>query len=452
MSSVELVMDTRFLGVDLAWREVNDTGLANESGVAVIDTTGRILDAGWTRGLEETIGWINTAAGSGSALLFVDAPLIVTNPTGQRPCEQQVGQRYGRWQVSANSTNTRSPHLAGVTLHRELQATGWTYSDGTDWPPAAAHTMYECYPYTTLVGAPELGYDKARPRYKRKPKSIPAALWRPQRAAACDELIRRLSSLDSVDPPLLLDSHPVTLALSHEPSPVNDGYYKHREDLVDALICAWTAALWHRHGQARCQLLGSPSSPVPSPTATIIAPARPEQRQAVRGRRSSTKRPDTGPLIRGQHFHERVQTAFLADLLGADARPEHPITLTKTKNGRIDLLVLPQGEEHMAVVVEIKSTSWDDLAEHRVRPNLRAHIRQLQHYLDVYIADLADKPEPTGTDEHDDGNPPAWDSAAGVLLYPQRPTDPILAEFIKDTADREALMVVWYNETDWTDG
>jgi len=41
---------------------------------------------------------------------------------------------------------------------------------------------------------------------------------------------------------------------------------------------------------------------------------------------------------------------------------------------------------------------------------------------------------------------------AGVLLYPQRPTDRALAEFIESIADREALMVVWYDEADWADG
>jgi predicted RNase H-like nuclease len=450
MSDTEVVVGTRFLGVDLAWGNGGAAGPANESGVAVVDDCGRVLRAGWARGLEETIDWINSAAGAGPALLFVDAPLIVTNPAGQRECERQAGQRYGRWKVSANSTNTRSPRLAGVALCSELRATGWAYSDGTDWPPAAGRTMCECYPYTTLVGAPELGYDRTRPRYKRRPKGMPVAVWRPQRATACDELIRRLSSLDAADPPLLLDTHPVTRMLCHEPSPLRDDEYKHREDLIDALICAWTAALWRRHGQARCQLLGLPSSPATGPAATIIAPVRPEQRGAAHGKPQAT-RPDASVLTRGRDFHQRVQTAFLADLLGADARPEHTITLTKTRNGRVDLLVLPQGEERMAVVVEIKSTPWDELAGHRIRPNLRDHIRQLQRYLDVYIADLANKSGPTLTTDQD-GATPAWDSVSGVLLYPKRPADRAVGGLVESTADREALMVVWYDEADWADG
>jgi len=70
----------------------------------VLDLDGRILDAGWTRGLDETVERVVGATGE-SALLFVDAPLVVDNLRGQRKCETQVGQRYGRWKVSANTTN-----------------------------------------------------------------------------------------------------------------------------------------------------------------------------------------------------------------------------------------------------------------------------------------------------------------------------------------------------------
>jgi predicted RNase H-like nuclease len=272
------VVTGRFLGIDLAWREDEPTRRANESGVAALDPSGVVLDAGWTTGLAETAAWVRSAAGAGPAVLFVDAPLLVDNAAGQRLCERQVGQRYGRWKVSANSTNTGSRRLAGVTLRKNLEAAGWQYCDGRSGPLTDRYTMSECYPYTTLVGAAEFGYDRERPRYKRKPRTVPAVRWRAERATCCDTLIQRLASLRVADPPLRLDSHPVTRQLSTDCSPLDDVAYKHREDLIDALICAWTAALWARHGTARCQVLG-PTDPTPLPAATIIAPARPEQRQ-----------------------------------------------------------------------------------------------------------------------------------------------------------------------------
>jgi predicted RNase H-like nuclease len=273
--------EMRFLGIDLAWREDAPGRPANESGVASIDATGRVLDAGWTRGLDETVAWARAAAGEGPALLFVDASLVVTNEGGQRECETQVGRRYGRWKVSANTTNVHSPRLAGVRLRSTLEAYGWSYSDGMDGPPERGRVISECYPYTTLVGAFELGYATERPRYKRKPPRMPVARWRPERATTCDGLISRIQRLATADPPLVLDSHPVARRLTEEPSPLADADYKHREDLIDALLCAWTAALWWRHGLARCQVLGPYGPDARSgdaPTATIIAPARPEQR------------------------------------------------------------------------------------------------------------------------------------------------------------------------------
>jgi predicted RNase H-like nuclease len=272
------VADTRFIGVDLAWREGSADLVANETGVAVIDRDGQILDAGWTRGVEQTIGWAVSAAGDGDAVLFADAPLVVANETGQRLCETQVGQRYGRWMVSANTTNIHSPRLAGVQFLRLAGLSGWQYSDGSGGPPDCGRFVSETYPYATLVGAAELGYDTERPRYKRKPPRLPAAQWRAVRAANCDTLIERLGQLADADPPLPLQSHPVTKDLAEQPSPVSDAAYKHREDLIDALLCAWTASLWTRHGFDRCQVLGLPTNPTGDPAATMIVPARPEQR------------------------------------------------------------------------------------------------------------------------------------------------------------------------------
>jgi predicted RNase H-like nuclease len=265
-----------FIGIDLAWGEGTERILPRDSGLVALGESGAVIDAGWTRGLEATQTWIEHVA-QGDTLLFIDAPLIVDNPHGQRLCEKQVGQRYSRWKVSANSTNLSSPVQAGVRLRQRLEAFGWHYDDGRSGPRGAGRVMSECHPYTTLVGANELGYGLERPVYKRKPKSLSAAEFRPVRAASCDDLIVRLASLRSADPPLDLLSHPETRALVDQASPPVDHAYKRREDLIDAVICAWTAALWFRFGLERCQVLGLAHGHGDS-QATIIAPCRPEQR------------------------------------------------------------------------------------------------------------------------------------------------------------------------------
>lgn len=268
----------RFLGIDLAWA---DGDVVNETGVVALARDGTIADAGWTSGVEETAAWIADNSGGTDCVAFIDAPLLVLNEDRQRHCERQVGQRYGTWKVSANSTNRASPRLAGVRLREELEVVGWRYDDGTSGPPASGLSLSECYPYTVLVGAEELRYDVERPRYKRKPRRMPVARWRIVRAVACDDLIGRLSALETADPPLGLRSHPETATLAEEASPTSDRPYKHREDLIDACLAAWAAALWHRHGRSRCQVLGADDPLVDErgARATIIAPARPEQRR-----------------------------------------------------------------------------------------------------------------------------------------------------------------------------
>jgi predicted RNase H-like nuclease len=78
--------------------------------------------------------------------------------------------------------------------------------------------------------------------------------------------------------PIDLSSHPGTSALVEQRSLSSSVAYKQREDLLDAAICVWTAALWHRYGMDRCQVLGVPADGPGGPVASIIAPARPEQR------------------------------------------------------------------------------------------------------------------------------------------------------------------------------
>jgi len=272
-ATVEYKETVDVLGVDLAWRD-NRSSRPNETGVAAVSADGQLMDAGWVRGLTETVAWIDSHR-ERDVLVMVDAPLVVTNERGQRTCDTHTGQRYGRWKVSANSTNLASPRQAGTVLRQRLEALGWIYDPGWNGPPRTGRVVSECYPYTTLVGGHELGYDVERPVYKRKPKKIRVTEFRPGRAEVCDDLLSRLDRLAVADPPLRLRSHPETAALLSERSPY-DREYKHREDLIDAVLCAWTGLLWLRHGFDRCQVLGDPG---PGPVATIIAPSRAAQRR-----------------------------------------------------------------------------------------------------------------------------------------------------------------------------
>ncbi|WP_438853895.1 DUF429 domain-containing protein [Agromyces sp. M3QZ16-3] len=271
---------SHYIGVDLAWGEGSDRKAANETGLVMIDDEGTVLDAGWVRGIDAVLAWL-TARATSSSLIAIDAPLVVSNATGMRDCEREVGRAYGRWQVSANATNLGRGWQAGISLRDRLEEAGLRYWSGLGARARSSATFFECYPYTTLVGASEFGYDDERPRYKRPVRTLTPSERREFRARECDELIRRFAGLRDADPPIDLASHTLTRSLLDEPSPLADIPYKHREDLLDAAIAAWTAALWDRFGTERCQVLGADSEPdSEGRVATIIAPARPEQRKS----------------------------------------------------------------------------------------------------------------------------------------------------------------------------
>lgn len=268
---------TRYLGVDLAWGSGSARRPANETGLAAIDDRGVVLAAGWARGVDEVAEWVAYLAEPGM-VVAIDAPLVVHNQTGQRRCETEVGQRYMHpWKVAANSSNLAKSDLAGVALRVQLERAGIAYVDGLSPHDGLASVMFECYPYTTIVGAEDLGYD-VRPQYKRPARGMAPELRRAHRARECDDLIARMRRLAAASTPLLLDSHPITRELL-EPSPLDDRAYKHREDLLDATLAAWTAAVWARE-PGRTQVLGATDAPdVQGRRPTIVALAKPAQRR-----------------------------------------------------------------------------------------------------------------------------------------------------------------------------
>jgi predicted RNase H-like nuclease len=132
-----------FFGVDLAWNEAKP----KETGLVVLDESGRVRAADWRLGIAAAADWIEEHA-EDETLVFIDAPLVVTNPAGtQRTCEWHVGKCYGSAKVSANSTHIEKERLGGVTLRKELERSAFvTTTDSTarrkraGWSASATRT------------------------------------------------------------------------------------------------------------------------------------------------------------------------------------------------------------------------------------------------------------------------------------------------------------------------
>ncbi len=102
--------------------------------------------------------------------------------------------------------------------------------------------------------------------------------------------------------------------------------------------------------------------------------------------------------------------------------------------GRVNLAFVTDDRERMLVIIEIKATDWDKLRVGRVKRNIQRHIRQLLAYLDTAISEL---------------EAGQWEGVAGALLYPSRPASPETLPCIQAAADKQAVMVTWYDEAGW---
>lgn len=112
-------MINRFLGLDLG-RTPRD-----ESGGVALEPTGeggvRIVSAETLRTHEDTLRWVTRQRGRAGAVLAVNAPMIVENSGGSRPCDRQLQEHFARYRIDEYSNNIVSashPRTMGRALAR----------------------------------------------------------------------------------------------------------------------------------------------------------------------------------------------------------------------------------------------------------------------------------------------------------------------------------------------
>jgi predicted RNase H-like nuclease len=95
------VSEATFIGIDLAWRDGN-----KPSGAAVLEgdrQRARLVDASLVR-YADVLGYVERHT-IGSTVVAIDAPLVIRNETGQRPCETLISRSYGARQASCHTSN-----------------------------------------------------------------------------------------------------------------------------------------------------------------------------------------------------------------------------------------------------------------------------------------------------------------------------------------------------------
>ena len=211
-----------FVGLDLAWGERKATG------VAVVDADGRLVHITVAQDdssiLEEMAPYVD-----GDCLVAIDAPLVVTNPTGQRGCETDLNRDFAKFQAGAHPANTGKPEFAGTPRGARIAA-----ALGLDMDPhsRAARRAIEVYPHPATVVLFRLGRTlKYKHKQGRNLTQLRTELLR---------LMDEIEGLAQATVPLRVADHPEWRQLrSTVETAERKSDLRRAEDPIDAVVCAY---------------------------------------------------------------------------------------------------------------------------------------------------------------------------------------------------------------------
>jgi predicted RNase H-like nuclease/ppGpp synthetase/RelA/SpoT-type nucleotidyltranferase len=276
-----------FVGVDLAWGERKSTGLA------VLDDEGHLVHLSSAKSDDEIAAALAPYV-EGECLVAIDAPLVVVNPTGNRPAEAALNKDFARFDAGAHPSNTGKREFRdqprGARLAGRL---------GLDMNPRSGRPRraIEVYPHPATVALFRLGRTL---KYKHKQGRDFAHLQ-----AELIVLLTLVEGLATGDPPLLVDGRPDDPV---GPSPwqalrvaVETAKRKSElrvvEDQVDAVICAYVALFRERRPELTTTYGDFENGYIVTPTLPADLAASP------RGSSPAAVRPDPGAAVREYAEH-----------------------------------------------------------------------------------------------------------------------------------------------------
>jgi len=220
-----------YVGVDLAWGDRKPTGLA------VLDASGGLVRVAAVQTDEEILAELAPFT-DGDCLVAFDAPLIVRNPTGNRPAEAALNKDFARFHAGAHPVNTGKPEFSGVPRGARLAS-----ALKLDLNPRSGRgrRAIEVYPHAATVALFRLGRTL---KYKAKPGRT--------RELMQSELLRLMGlvgGLAGADPALHLDGPGSGWADLLEAAGRAERKSELRtvEDQVDAVVCGYVALFADRH-------------------------------------------------------------------------------------------------------------------------------------------------------------------------------------------------------------
>ncbi|HJQ35813.1 MAG TPA: DUF429 domain-containing protein [Thermoanaerobaculia bacterium] len=236
--------ETTFIGVDFAWQsERNATGIAvahgENRGAEVVHI------ASGVRGMDDVVAVIELHAAQ-NTVIAIDAPLIVRNEIGRRPCETEISKRFGAKHASAHSSNlSLYPDPRTHTLVRRLEEIGFRHEVRQE-RYGSGRWFFEVYPHPAHIVVFELETTLKYKAKSRRPRSL--------RWSEFARLQSLLVSLEHADPPLSVGV--AASMVSADLQTLRGQALKDHEDALDAWFCAYLALhVWY-WGAARNEVVG----------------------------------------------------------------------------------------------------------------------------------------------------------------------------------------------------
>lgn len=209
-----------FVGLDLAWGEKNRTG------VAVADADGRLWHVGAADDDESIAGAIAPYI-SDECLVAIDAPLIVKNETGARPCEAALNRDFTTFDAPAR------PSYRGRPEFNPPRAEVLANRLDLDMDPhsRAKRRAIEVFPHPATVVLFRLPKTL---KYKKGEFEI--------RKSELLKLMTHIEGLDDASPRLRVNRNPAWVELRKRvEAATRPGHLDRDEDPVDAVVCAYVA-------------------------------------------------------------------------------------------------------------------------------------------------------------------------------------------------------------------
>jgi len=212
-----------FVGVDLAW------GQRSPTGVAALDSNGALCHVAVAGDDADVLAQLTPFVG-GDCVVAFDAPLVVTNASGNRPCEAALNRDFRRFDAGAHPANTGLTWFAdGGRAARLCTALDLDLDPRSSSPRRAL----EVYPHAASVVL--FGLDRTL-KYKQK-----QGRDFPQLQSELLRLIDFIEGLRTASPAIDLRSAGWTDLRHSVQTATRKAHLRRAEDPIDAVLCAYIA-------------------------------------------------------------------------------------------------------------------------------------------------------------------------------------------------------------------